>query len=225
MPSCPVIAGTIAGLGLIAALLLPFWVRRYLAGVYWLAVVMVAIFGTMAADGLHLELGIPYLVTSPFYLLVLALVFLGWHQSEQTLSIHSIFTLRREAFYWAAVMATFALGTAAGDLTAITFGLGYFDSALLFAVLISLPALGYWLLGLNSVFAFWLAYVLTRPLGASIADWLGVPQNFGGLGWGRGTVSLSLSVLIVALVGYLAVTGKDRPQPELARQPQSWPPP
>jgi uncharacterized membrane-anchored protein len=139
----------------------------------------------------------------------LAAVFVAWQRSEKTLSIHSIDTARREAFYWAAVVATFALGTAAGDLTAYTFHLGYAWSIVLFAGMITIPAIGYWRFGWNAIFAFWFAYVVTRPLGASFADRMGKPVSLGGLGWGQGTVSLVMTVLIVCLVAYLAVTRKD----------------
>ena len=134
---------------------------------------MVGVFGTMAADVLHVGLGIPYVVSTVFYAIVLFVVFRTWYRVEGTLSIHSITTERREVFYWAAVLATFALGTAAGDLTAVTFGLGFFGSGLLFAAIIAIPALGYFRFGMNSILAFWFAYVVTRPLGASFADWLG----------------------------------------------------
>ena len=130
-------------------------------------------------------------------------------RSEKTLSIHSIYTRRRELFYWATVMATFALGTAAGDLAAITLGLGYFASGVLFAVVFAVPALAYWLFGLNAILAFWFAYIVTRPLGASFADWLGRPHCLGGLGLGTGPVSLVLAIVIVGFVGYLTVTRKD----------------
>src|SRR5579859_336882 len=205
----PVVAVALGGLGLAVALILQFIVRRYVPWIYWLAVVMVAIFGTMAADVLHIGLGIPYVVSTTFFSISLAVIFGAWYLSEKTLSIHSITTVRREAFYWAAVMATFALGTAAGDMTASTMGLGYFASGVWFAVLIALPALAYWRLGLNEILAFWLAYILTRPLGASFADWIGRPQSLSGLGLGTGWVSLGLTVLIVALVAYLTVTRKD----------------
>ncbi|HEU5438172.1 MAG TPA: hypothetical protein VFU88_02685, partial [Ktedonobacterales bacterium] len=136
-------------------------------------------------------------------------IFAAWYAVERTLSIHSIFTLRRELFYWAAVMATFALGTAAGDLTASTLGLGYFVSGLLFTALILVPALGYRLAGLNAIVAFWFAYILTRPLGASFADWFGKPKSFTGLDVGDGPVCLVLTILIVVLVAYLTITRKD----------------
>ncbi len=200
------------GLGFIAflvALPLQLWVRRYIAWTYWLAVVMVGVFGTMAADVLHVGFGVPYAVSSVFYGLVLVAVFVSWHRTEQTLSIHSVNTSRRELFYWAAVVATFAMGTAVGDLTAVTVGLGYFASGLLFAAVIAIPAVGYWRLGWNSIFCFWFAYVVTRPFGASFADWLGKSKHVGGLGLGDGTVALALGAAIFCLVAYLAITRRD----------------
>ena len=151
------------------------------------------VFGTMAADGVHVVIGIPYLVSSMFFAVVLTAIFVTWYSSEKTLSIHSISTFRREAFYWTVVMATFALGTATGDMTAITLHLGYLSSGLLFAALIAIPAVGFWRFGLNGIFAFWFAYVMTRPLGASFADWLAVPPSRGGLGLGFGPVSVSFT--------------------------------
>jgi uncharacterized membrane-anchored protein len=204
----PYLAVALGGMGLAVSLVLQFFVRRYVAWVYWLAVVMVAIFGTMAADVVHIVLGIPYLVSTVFFSIVLAVIFVVWYISEKTLSIHSIFTFRRELFYWATVMATFALGTAAGDLTAATLGLGYFSSGVLFAVLFAVPALGYYLFGLNEIVAFWFAYIVTRPLGASFADWFGKPY-LGGLGLGDTKVTLVLTILIIGFVGYLTVTHKD----------------
>jgi uncharacterized membrane-anchored protein len=204
----PYIAVALGGIGLLASLVLQFTVRRYIAWIYWLAVIMVAIFGTMAADVIHVVLGIPYLVSTVCFLIVLAIIFSAWYASERTLSIHSINTRRRELFYWAAVMATFALGTAAGDLTAATLNLGYFASGLLFAVLFAAPGLARWLLGLNGIAAFWFAYIMTRPLGASFADWFG-KSSFGGLGLGDAWVVLVLTILIVGFVAYLTVTRKD----------------
>src|SRR5579863_8963255 len=188
----PYIAVAFGGIGLIVSLILQLSVRRYVAWIYWLAVVMVAIFGTMAADVLHVVLGIPYLVSTVFFSVVLAVIFVTWYASEKTLSIHSINTRRRELFYWATVIATFALGTAAGDMTAATLGLGYFSSGVLFAVLFAIPALAYWLFGLNEVAAFWFAYIMTRPLGASFADWFGKPY-LGGIGLGDTKVALVLT--------------------------------
>jgi uncharacterized membrane-anchored protein len=192
-----------------AAMALQFRCRRYNTWVYWLAVVMVAVFGTMAADVLHIGLGIPYAVSTVFFMIVLAVIFVAWYRSEGTLSIHSIYTRRRELFYWATVLATFALGTAAGDLTAKVAGLGYFGSGVMFAVVIAVPAVAYRWLGLNAIVAFWFAYIVTRPLGASFADWLAWPPSVGGLGLGHGVVSLGSTVIIVGLVAYMAVTGKD----------------
>jgi uncharacterized membrane-anchored protein len=208
----PMLAVAIGGIGLAVALILQFLVRRYVAWIYWLAVVMVAIFGTMAADVLHVGLGIPYLVSTTLFSVTLAIIFVAWYLSEKTLSIHSISTRRREMFYWATVMATFALGTAAGDMTATTLNLGYFSSGILFAALIAVPALGYWLFGLNEIVAFWFAYIVTRPLGASFADWMGRPSNLGGLGLGTGQISLGLAILIICFVGYLTITRLDTKQ-------------
>ncbi|MBV9227817.1 MAG: hypothetical protein JOZ18_00795 [Chloroflexi bacterium] len=204
----PYVAVALGCLGLIVALVLQFWVRRYIPWIYWLAVVMVAVFGTMAADVFHVVLGIPYWMSTTFFACALAIVFVVWYLSERTLSIHTIYPGRRELFYWATVCATFALGTAAGDLTAATLGLGYFPSLILFTVLFALPGLAYWLLGLNEVFAFWFAYVVTRPLGASFADWIGKPY-LGGLGWGDEKIALVLTILIIGFVGYLTITHKD----------------
>lgn len=205
----PYLAVILGGVGLLVALILQFAIRRYVPWIYWLAVAMVAVFGTMAADVMHVVLGISYLVSTVSFALALVVIFIAWYASEKTLSIHSITTRRREIFYWATVMATFALGTAAGDLTAATFGLGYLASGILFAVLFAIPALAYRLLGVSEVVTFWCAYVLTRPLGASFADWFGKPY-LGGLGLGDAWVSLVLTLLIIGFVGYLTVTHRDR---------------
>ncbi len=200
------------GIGFVAfvgALVVQFSMRRYLAVTYWFAVVMVGVFGTMAADVLHVGFHVPYAASSVLYAVVLAAVFVLWQRTERTLSFHSIDTSRREAFYWAAVVATFAMGTALGDLTAVTFHVGYLGSLVLFAVLISVPAVGYRFLAWNAVLSFWTAYVLTRPLGASFADWIGKPTSVGGAGWGEGRIAVVLSAAIVVLVGYLAVTKRD----------------
>ncbi|MEU2712107.1 hypothetical protein [Streptomyces sp. NPDC007205] len=204
----PIPAVGLGGLAFAAALVLQFAVRRYVAWIYWTAIVMVSVFGTMAADVLHVGLGVPYTLSTPLFLLALAAVFALWYKSERTLSIHSIRTRRREFFYWAAVLATFALGTAAGDLTA-TIGLGYAGSVVLFAVAICVPALAHRAGLLGAVAAFWSAYVLTRPLGASLADWMALPARRGGLAWGLGPVTLSWTVAIVAFVAYLAVSHRD----------------
>jgi uncharacterized membrane-anchored protein len=207
----PVIVVAFGAVALAIALGLQLFVDHYIAPVYWLAVIMVAVFGTMAADVLHVRFGIPYYVTSVGFAIILASVFVLWYRTEQTLSIHSIYTGRRELFYWATVMATFALGTAVGDMTAMTFHLGYFSSGILFAVVIAVPALAYRFAGMNAIFAFWFAYIVTRPLGASFADWMGVPHRLGGLNWGRGNVSLALTAVIVVFVAYLTVSRIDVP--------------
>jgi uncharacterized membrane-anchored protein len=202
----PLVAIPLAAVVLVVALVLQLRVRRYLAGIYWFAVVLVSVFGTMAADVLHVGLGIPYAVSTVFFAVVLAVVFWLWRRTEKTLSIHSITTRRRELFYWATVLSTFALGTAAGDLTATGLGLGYLGSGILFAVVIALPAIAWWKFRLNAIFAFWFAYVTTRPLGASFADWMAVSRARGGLDWGTGPVSLGLSIVIVGFVVYLGVS-------------------
>ena len=216
----PYVAVGIGAIGLAIALALQFFWPKYNAWVYWLAVTMVAVFGTMGADVLHIVIGIPYLYTTIFFALSLAVIFWLWWTVEKTLSIHSITTPRREMFYWLTVMVTFALGTAAGDMTAFTLGLGFLDAGIMFATLIALVAtLHYAAKGWfsehhermtrNAVLAFWFAYILTRPLGASFADWFGKSQAIGGLGWGDGIVSLILTVLLVGFVWYLSATKLD----------------
>jgi uncharacterized membrane-anchored protein len=204
-----VVAGVAGFAGFAIALWLQFRVRRYIAVVYWLAVAMVAVFGTMAADGLHVGLGIPYIVTTTFYAVVLALVFFLWHRSEGTLSIHSITTRRREVYYWLTVLATFALGTATGDLTATTLHLGFLPSGLLFTGLILVPFVAWWRFRLNPIVAFWWAYVLTRPLGASFADWLSKPRAISGIDLGDGHVAAVSAVIIALLVAYVAIARND----------------
>ncbi len=208
----PVVAVALGAVGLAIALALQFAAPRYRPWIYWLAVVMVAVFGTMAADALHIELGIPYVVSTAAFTVVLIAVFLAWYSSEHTLSIHSITTRRRETFYWLTVIATFALGTAAGDMTATTLHLGYLVSGMAFTVLIAVPAVAHRWLGLNAIVAFWFAYILTRPLGASYADWLGVSHARGGLNLGSGAVSIGSTVLIVIAVAVLSRSGQTRQQ-------------
>jgi uncharacterized membrane-anchored protein len=206
----PYVAVGLGFVGLCTALVLQFAVTRYVPWIYWFAVVMVAVFGTMAADVMHVVLGISYLASTLFFALALAVVFVAWYASERTLSIHTINTRRREVFYWATVIASFALGTAAGDMTASTLGLGYFASVILFAVLFLAPGVAWRYFALNAVFAFWFAYVVTRPLGASFADWLG-KSTLGGLGLGDGPVALVLGALIVACVAYLTLAERVTP--------------
>ena len=200
----------------VIAVVIQFSTRRYVAAAYWFLALAIAIFGTGAADFMHLIIGIPYAGTSALWAVVLAVVFWLWHRSEGTLSIHSIVTWRRELYYWAVVFATFALGTALGDFTARVLNLGYLGSAVLFSVVIMVPAVAWSQLKLNSVLCFWAAYVVTRPLGASFADYFGKPKVLSGLDYGDGPVSLVLLLFIVVLVGYTAVTRYDIQRPEVA---------
>ena len=210
-------------LGFVAAMWAQFRTPRYVAAIYWFAVMMVAVFGTMTADGPHKELGIPYAATTAGYAIVLAVVFTVWRRTEGTLSIHSIVTRRREAFYWLTVLATFALGTAVGDWTAVSLHLGYFSSGVLFGVAILVPLAAWSFFDLNAVAAFWCAYVLTRPLGASFADWLGKAHSkAGGLGYGDGLVAGIATIVIGVLVGYLAFVRNDI-QPPQEYEPDSTP--
>jgi uncharacterized membrane-anchored protein len=205
----PVLGVLAALVAFVVALRMQLKAPRYKTATYWFAVAMVATFGTMAADAFHQALGMPYWSTSLMYLVVLAAIFFRWHSTEGTLSIHSINTKRRERYYWATVLATFALGTATGDMTATDFHWGFLTSGIVFAVVIVIPGLAYWKLRLNAVFAFWFAYVITRPLGASFADWLDVSKHRGGVGLGTAPVSAVLIVAIVAVVALLARSGKD----------------
>ncbi len=205
----PYLAVAMGAVILVACLILQLSVKRYIAGVYWLAAVGVSISGTMGADVLHVGFGIPYIVSALFYAVALAVIFIWWSKSERTLSIHSINSRRRELFYWAAVLATFAMGTATGDLTAYTLKLGFLTSGILFAIVFILPAIAYWLFRMNAILAFWLSYIMTRPFGASFADWMAKPHSFGGLNYGDGPVGFVLTGLIIVLVVYLSITKID----------------
>ncbi|MFJ2905734.1 hypothetical protein [Streptomyces sp. NPDC087212] len=206
----PIPAVALGAAALAAALAVQLAVRRYVAWIYWTAIVMVSVFGTMAADVLHVGLGVPYLLSTPCFLAALAAVLVLWHRAEGTLSIHSVHTRRRELFYWAAVLATFALGTAAGDLTA-TAGLGYLGSAVGYAAAIAVPAVAHRWGNLNAVAAFWGAYVITRPLGASVADWMAADHARGGLALGLAPVTLSWTLAILTLIAYLTLSRRDTP--------------
>ena len=201
----PIIAIAIGGSLFVVALVAQFAVRRYIAGVYWFAIVMVSIFGTMVADALHVGAGVPYWVSSVGFAAILTLIFVGWRVTQKTLSIHSIASTPREFFYWGAVLATFALGTSLGDLTAYTFHLGVLLAGIMFVVIILLPLIAWWKFRLNAIFAFWFAYVTTRPLGASFADYGAILPAHGGLGFGTGTMSLSLGIAVLACVIYLGI--------------------
>jgi uncharacterized membrane-anchored protein len=204
-PYLAVMAGFVV---FVIAMALQLRTDRYVPWVYWFAVGMVAVFGTMAADALHVALHVPYIASSILFACFLVAVFTGWSRTEPTLSIHSITTVRRELFYWAAVLATFAMGTALGDLAAYTLGLGFLAAGVVFALLFVLPGIAFFGLRINGVFAFWAAYVMTRPLGASFADWTGKHGN-GALNWGDGPVAGVLAVLIVAGVAYTTVSRSD----------------
>lgn len=202
------LAAAVGIFGLILALRLQLRQTEYKAPYYWFCVMMIAVFGTMAADGIHDGAGIGYQLTTPLFAAITAGIFVWWYRSEGTLSIHTIDTRRRERFYWAAVLATFALGTAAGDLTALALNLGFWPSVLIFAGIIAIPAVSWLQFNMNPVLAFWFAYVVTRPLGASFADGFSKPTN-GGLALGDGTISAIALVIFVALVAYAQITKCD----------------
>jgi uncharacterized membrane-anchored protein len=195
------------------ALWLQFRTRRYVAAAYWFLAMAIAIFGTGVSDTLHIALGIPYAGTTAFWAVVLAGIFYRWHRVEGTLSIHSITTRRRETYYWSTVFATFALGTALGDLTATSMHLGYLPSGLLFGALFLVPAVAWWRLRLNAVVAFWCAYVVTRPLGASFADYISKPHALSGANFGDGPTSAVSAAALLLLVGYASITGKGKQAP------------
>jgi len=197
----------------LVGLVLQYATRHYRALAYWFLAFAIAIFGTGVSDFLHLDVHIPYAGTTLLWAVVLVSIFWLWQRSEGTLSIHSITTQRRESFYWATVFATFALGTALGDFTATSLNLGYLGSGILFGVLILLPALAWWRLGLNSIAAFWMSYVVTRPLGASFADYIGRPRILSGLNFGEGPTAIVFAVVVFVLVLYLAIA-----RPDIQRQ-------
>ena len=194
-----------------------FRMTRYFPPVYWLAVVLISVVGTLITDNLTDVLGVPLPVSTAVFTVLLAATFALWYRSERTLSIHSVVTRRREAFYWAAILFTFALGTAAGDLVGEQFALGYLNSLLLFAGVIALIAAAFWLFRIDAVLAFWLAYIMTRPLGASLGDLLSQTRDNGGLGLGTTGTSLVFLSAILALVVYLTATKRD--VQELHRHP------
>ena len=199
----------ITGSVLIVALVFQFRLRRYVPAVYWLSVVLISVVGTQITDNLTDNLGVSLVTTTIVFSIVLAIVFAAWYASERTLSIHTIYTTRREAFYWLAVLFTFALGTAAGDLTAERLNVGYAWSVVLFAGVIALVAAAHYGLNLNAVGAFWIAYILTRPLGASLGDYLSQHRADGGLGLGTTVTSAIFLGAILVVVAFLSVTRKD----------------
>ncbi len=197
----------------VVALVLQFATRRYRAYAYWALAYAIAIAGTGLSDFLHLDVHIPYAGTTLLWAVILAAVFWIWQRSEGTLSIHSITTQRREAFYWVVVFATFALGTALGDFTATSLGMGYLDSGIFFFAVILLPALAWWRFGLDSVAAFWMAYVVTRPLGASFSDYISKPASITGIGFGNGQTAVVIALAVLLLVAYLAIVRPDIQRP------------
>jgi uncharacterized membrane-anchored protein len=203
----------------VIGLVLQFGTRRYRAVAYWFFAYAIAIFGTGVSDFLHLDVGIPYAGTTLLWAVVLSAIFLVWYRTEGTLSIHSIITQRRECFYWATVFATFALGTALGDFTATALGLGYLASGILFGVVILIPAVAWWRLGLNGVAAFWFAYIVTRPLGASFADYISKPPDASGIGFGDGPTAAAFTAAVGVLVLYLAIARPDIQPPGTVVRP------
>jgi len=202
----------------VVAIVWQFRTPQYRTWPYWTAVSMVAVFGTMAADVMHVVLGLPYMVSAVFYAVCLIVTFVTWYRVERTLNIHSIVTPRREVFYWLAVIFTFAMGTALGDLFATTFHLGYLTSAFVFAAAICVPLVA-WRLGASPVLTFWVAYILTRPIGASFADFFGMPKDVSGMGYGHGAVAVVTLIVVVAFIAYLARSGIDRPEAAPATGP------
>jgi uncharacterized membrane-anchored protein len=190
---------------LIVALAWQFLQRRYVPPVYWIAVVLISIVGTLVTDNLVDNFGVALETTAIAFTIALAVTFAAWYLTEKTLSIHSIYTTRREAFYWLAILFTFALGTAVGDLIAEVFALGYLTTGVLFGAIIGAIALAYYRFKMNAILAFWLAYILTRPLGASLGDLLSQPTEYGGLGFGTIVTSLLFLAGIVGLVAYMTV--------------------
>jgi len=217
--------GGIEVLVIVVGLVLQFATTRYRAFAYWSLAYAIAITGTGVSDFLHLDVHIPYAGTTLLWALILAAIFWWWQRSEGTLSIHSVTTQRREAFYWATVFATFALGTALGDFTATSLNLGYLDSGILFTVLILIPGLARWQFGLNGIAAFWMSYILTRPLGASFADYFSKPKELSGLNFGDGPTAIAFTVGVVVLVSYLALARPDIQRPgALEERTRSTPP-
>ncbi|NEJ05767.1 hypothetical protein ELI49_37935 [Rhizobium ruizarguesonis] len=189
---------------LAGALVWQFAQKKYVPATYWLSVVLISIVGTLITDNLVDNFNVPLLNTTIAFSIALALTFLLWFQTERTLSIHSIFTNRREAFYWLAILFTFALGTAAGDLVAEKFALGYLATGILFGMIILSFSIGYFFLGLDPILGFWLVYILTRPLGASFGDLMSQPAQYGGLGLGTIITSAIFLAAIVTIVAFMS---------------------
>jgi uncharacterized membrane-anchored protein len=196
---------------LAVALVLQFRARRYVPGIYWLAVVLISVVGTLVSDNLVDNLGVPLWVTTIAFSILLAATFAFWYRSERTLSIHSILTTRRETFYWLSILFTFALGTSAGDLLAERLNIGYLPSALVFVGMIAVVAVAHYVFKLGAILSFWIAYVLTRPLGASLGDLLSQKHTDGGVGLGTtATSALFLAVILVIVIGLTVVDRRRR---------------
>ncbi|GCE15526.1 COG4705 family protein [Tengunoibacter tsumagoiensis] len=194
---------------LILLLIFQFVSNKYRPGIYWSVVVLISIVGTLITDNLTDNFGVSLETTTILFSATLAAVFIAWYAVEKTLSVHTIYTWRRETFYWLTILSTFALGTAAGDLLAEKLALGYLVSALLFAGTIALIAVAHWRFKLNAVLAFWMAYILTRPLGASLGDYLSQSHDDGGLGLGTVITSSIFLTAILATIIYISITHKD----------------
>jgi uncharacterized membrane-anchored protein len=195
---------------LVVSLVFQFRSRRYIPGVYWLSVVLISVVGTLISDNLTDNFGVVLETTTIAFSITLAVVFAAWYLVERTLSIHTIVTTRREAFYWLTILFTFALGTAAGDFISEKSGFGYLNSVFLFAGAIAIVTVAHLRFRLNAILAFWVAYILTRPLGASIGDYLSQPQEESGLGLGTTVTSLIFLSTILALVVFLTMTKRDQ---------------
>src|SRR3954447_11514201 len=207
----------VAGVLLVALLVVQFWLRRYVPTAYWSVVVVISVFGTLITDNMTDRYNVPLTTSTAVFSIVLASVFAVWYAVERTLSIHTIFTTRREAFYWLAILFTFALGTAAGDLSAEKFDLGYAVSIAIFGGAIGAIAFAHYVLKWNPVLTFWLAYIMTRPLGASIGDELSQNSHrYGGLGLGTTGTSYLFLGCIFGLVAFLTITKRDQTPPEVA---------
>ncbi len=202
--------------GLVIFLVIQMRQDRYIPWIYWMVVVFLSVVGTLLTDNLSDNLGVSLYVSTAAFAVALAVTFVAWYRSEHTLSIHDITTPRREAYYWAAILFTFALGTAAGDLASEQLGLGYAISGLIFGGCITAITIAYYVFKLDAVLAFWMAYILTRPLGASIGDFLTQPHDAGGLGLATMLVSAVFLVVIIGLVTYLTVTRTDQLEPGAA---------
>jgi uncharacterized membrane-anchored protein len=191
---------------LVLALLVQFSQKRYVPWSYWVAVVLISIVGTLVTDNMVDNFGVSLVSSTVFFAIALSLTFLVWYRLEKTLSIHSIYTNRREAFYWLAILFTFALGTAAGDLVAEYFGIGYLATGILFGMIIASYAVGYFWLGLDAILGFWLAYIFTRPLGASFGDLLSQPREYGGFGLGTIITSVIFLSAIASIIVFMSLT-------------------